>query len=220
MYSKNEQNYYELLEVAPTAAPHEIHIAFQRAKKTYSPDSPALYTMFTEHEAKELLALIEEAYGVLSSQSRRDAYDRSLAQKSATSSAQLPDFPAPTSAKVTNISEAKSRDGSLPPGHARTRFGTFPIQADVEEEIRTSTSADGQFLKKVRTYKKISLEQLSGETRISKTYLTALENNDYEALPAAVFVRGFVVQVARALGVPEQQAASAYMEHFKKGRRE
>ncbi len=145
-----------------------------------------------------------------------------MAQKSNANLRQLPDFPAPSRGDKGRPAQGEKKTSrcSLPPGHARTRFGTFPIQADVEEEIRNCKSADGHFLKKVRTYKKISLDQLSGETRISKTYLNALENNDFEALPAAVFVRGFVVQVARALGIPEQQAASAYMEHFKIGRRE
>ena len=65
------QNYYEILEVKPTAGSSEIYSAYQRARTTYSPNSPALYSMFTPEEAKQLMALIEEAYQTLSLQARR-----------------------------------------------------------------------------------------------------------------------------------------------------
>ena len=58
-------NYYEILEVAIDAPPHEIHRAYQRAKTTYSSENPALYSMSSPEEARELLRLIEEAYTVL-----------------------------------------------------------------------------------------------------------------------------------------------------------
>lgn len=72
------QNYYEILEITPAAHEHEIHEAYQRAKATYSVDSPALYTMFTPQEAQALNRLIEEAYSVLGNQRLRLAYDSKL----------------------------------------------------------------------------------------------------------------------------------------------
>ncbi|HVK62501.1 MAG TPA: helix-turn-helix transcriptional regulator, partial [Bdellovibrionales bacterium] len=65
--------------------------------------------------------------------------------------------------------------------------------------------------------KNVSLERMSEVTRISKTYLSAVESNDYKNLPAAVFVRGFIVQVARALGLEDQKVANSYMKLFKAG---
>lgn len=58
---------------------------------------------------------------------------------------------------------------------------------------------------------------MSEATRISRTYLMAVEGNDYKSLPAAVFVRGFVVQMARVLGLDENKVASSYMKMFKAG---
>ncbi|NJL25091.1 MAG: DnaJ domain-containing protein [Calothrix sp. SM1_5_4] len=72
------QTYYELLEVSPTAGSSEIYAAYQRARNTYSANSPALYSMFTPQEAQELMALIEEAYQTLSHQARRREYDIKL----------------------------------------------------------------------------------------------------------------------------------------------
>ena len=71
-------NYYEILEVSPEAPSHEIHRAYQRARETYSQDNPALYSMFSAEEARELLRMIEEAFAVLSNASLRRSYDESL----------------------------------------------------------------------------------------------------------------------------------------------
>lgn len=220
-----DQTYYEILEVSPDAPAHEIQRAYQRAKKTYSPDSPALYTMFTEEEARALLALIDEAFNTLSNQALRQQYDLSLQRRAsapATSSAHqsLPDFDVPHAENSAELSgpAMSSTSAQLPEGYARTRFTIYEINPEIEEQIKNQTEIDGAFLQKVRLYKKINLDQMSNETRISRPYLIAIEANDYASLPAPVFVRGFIVQIARVLGLKEQQAASSYMECYKKGK--
>lgn len=208
----NEQNYYEILEIEPGAAQNEIHLAYQRAKTTYSPESPALFTMFSESEARELLELIEEAFETLSNQNRRQQYDASLAGNLNTDTDTLPDLH-PRSLQ-NQSSRALSAREKIPDGFARTKFSVYEVDEEIETEARLLQSVDGPFLQKIRLYKQVNLDQISEETRISKSYLAALENNDREALPAAVFVRGFVVQVARILGLDEQTTANAYMKQF------
>ena len=211
----NEQTYYEILEVEPGAPQNEIHLAYQRAKNTYSPDSPALLTMFSEAEAKALLSLIEEAFETLSNQTRRRKYDASLMSPS--SNEPLPDFdPSDSSQKNDDgkINVLKKRE-KLPEGFAKTKFSVYEVDENFENEIKTTEVVDGPLLQKIRLYKQINLEQVSNETRISKSYLSALESNDYDGLPAGVFVRGFVVQVARSLGLDEQKFANLYMKKFK-----
>lgn len=100
----SEQNFYEVLEVSPEATSEEIQKAFFRAKSTYSPNSAALYSVFSEAEAQELLKMIDEAYGVLSNPSKRRDYDKKLfgktseqtlssADSSSTSRNELSDLP-------------------------------------------------------------------------------------------------------------------------------
>lgn len=219
----NEQTYYEILEIEPGAAQNEIHLAYQKAKTTYSPDSPALFTMFSEDEARELLDLIEEAFETLSNQARRKKYDASLAARHG-GDQELPDLEVKEGSEPTAKGSSKSNDDvvrvlnkrdSVPDGFAKTKFSVYEVDEDFEQEVATRTEFDGPLLQKVRLYKQINLEQISNETKISKSYLSALEGDDYEALPAAVFVRGFVVQVARVLGLDEQKTASLYMTKFK-----
>jgi len=103
----------------------------------------------------------------------------------------------------------------VPPGMAKTKFGVYPLDPTMEKEIQECSAVDGDFLKRIRTYKKITVDQMCDETRINKPYLVAVEANDYRALPAPVFVRGFIIQLARILGLNEKKTAEGYMQRLK-----
>ena len=247
-------NYYEILEIPPDAPPHEIHKAYQRARATYSADNPALYSMFSPEEARELLRLIEEAYSVLGNNLLRRNYDDALRSGNApqpgagaapvastmmpgatppptitappqpvapspaaiaSQHQSLPDFSTPE--KPVPSAPKKLAHEPLPPGMGRTSLSTYKIDDAFEAEIKNAADFDGNFLQKVRLYRNISIDRMSDSTRISRPYLMAVETNDYKALPAAVFVRGFVVQVARALGLDENKVATSYIKLFKAG---
>lgn len=221
------QTYYELLEITPQAGPSDIYNAYQRARTTYSPSSPALYSMFTPQEAQELMILIEEAYQTLSHQARRQEYDvkmglakpkvqRSAGEVSASiPSAQVPSMKKADDPWVGPVKVFHRSKEALPSGFARTKFSVYEIKADLEQEISAVAECDGLFLQKIRLYKGVTLDQMSEEIRVIKATLVALEANDLEALPVAVFTRGFVMQFARILGLNEKQISDAYMKFFK-----
>ncbi|MNY61710.1 hypothetical protein D3C86_1984200 [compost metagenome] len=52
-------------------------------------------------------------------------------------------------------------------------------------------------------------------TKINPWYVTAIEKMDAAGLPAVVFVRGYVSQIAKALGLDEKKVADSYMKLFK-----
>lgn len=230
----DQSSYYEILEIDPNASGRDVHSAYMRAKETYSPESPALYTMFTPEEARELLKMIDEAFSVLSNQAKRQEYDLSLARKghpafssSVKARPTVVQDPPPRSTvstqmtlggeggAVLNKSRPLQSGGELPEGFARTRFGVYEVSPEFEQEMAAIEECDGPYLQKVRQYKKVNLEQLSEATRINKSSLAAIENNAYDALPAPVFVRGFVLQCVRILGVPER-LVDAYMKSFRR----
>jgi len=68
----------------------------------------------------------------------------------------------------------------------------------------------GRYLQSIRLEKKISLEKVSEETRIGMSNLQLIEKEDLEALPAEVFVRGFLRSFARAVGADEGEAVRLY----------
>ena len=59
----------------------------------------------------------------------------------------------------------------------------------------------GQLLRETREAKGLTLDDVEQEIRIRSSYLEALENEDYDRLPGAVYVRGFLRNYARLLGV-------------------
>ncbi|MCB9759523.1 MAG: helix-turn-helix domain-containing protein [Alphaproteobacteria bacterium] len=77
---------------------------------------------------------------------------------------------------------------------------------------------DGRYLAAIRQGRGLSLEDLAETTRISLRYLTALEENDFEGLPAAVFVRGYLKEVAQVLGVDDEPLLQGYMARFNQAR--
>ena len=215
------QTYYELLEVPPTAGPSDIYNAYQRARSTYSANSPAIYSMFTPEEAAQLMTLVEEAYQTLSHQARRKEYDIKIGLAKAPPP--RPAQPEPTRSRsqdqwIGPVKVSVGKQEALPSGFARTKFSVYEIKPELEAEIERAEEVDGLFIQKVRLYKGVTLDQMSDEIRVIKSTLVALEANDLEALPVAVFTRGFVVQMARLLGLNERRVSDAYMKYFRSKR--
>lgn len=72
----------------------------------------------------------------------------------------------------------------------------------------------GTYLKKRREARGLSLADLSRATKIKESNLELLEAARLEALPAQVFVRGFVTAYAREVGIDEMEALRRYRAHL------
>ena len=48
-------------------------------------------------------------------------------------------------------------------------------------------------------------------TKVSKTYIKAIEASDYDKLPAEVYARGFVYQYAKCLRLNPDLVATSYI---------
>jgi hypothetical protein len=115
-----------------------------------------------------------------------------------------------TNAEFT-VRKRESAIPLMPPDTGKCPLGTYKIDNEIEAEIAARTEFDGPFLQRVRVYKQVSLEKLSVASRIGKTYLIALESNDFKNLPAPVFLRGFLVQMGKQLGIDENKVVTSYM---------
>lgn len=122
------------------------------------------------------------------------------------------------------IDEAPRDHRDRPSGHPTERrsiaapMPEAPVQpssrdlgGSIAEEIARETEWKGITLRRVREARGVSVEELSEYTKISKTYLLALEEESFHKLPAPVFLRGFVIQVAKFLKLPHDKVATAYM---------
>lgn len=68
----------------------------------------------------------------------------------------------------------------------------------------------GEKLRKAREAKGLSLEQVEEATKIVRSYLQALEDEEFERLPAPVYVKGFLRNYASYLGLDAQEVLSLY----------
>ncbi|GAA0313131.1 hypothetical protein GCM10009129_08040 [Psychrobacter aestuarii] len=74
----------------------------------------------------------------------------------------------------------------------------------------TPALAFGAPLRQAREEKGLSLQAVSDELYILTPYLAALEAEDFDAMPPAVFARGFLINYARFLGLDAEPLATRF----------
>jgi curved DNA-binding protein CbpA len=220
-----KKNYYDVLEIETNATPGQIESAYVRAKNAYSGDSVALYSLMTRDECNDVLGQIEEAYSVLGFPEKRREYDRlrgfnkagvapvyeldqaraNPVKENKKDAIQYEDF-------GSNLIEAKVSKIT-----AQKKFGLdYDENTEMDSRIRDCNEFTGRFLKEIREYKNVTLDRMAEMTRISKTHILAMEDENIPKLPADVYVRGYVYQYAKVLKLNPEQVATSFMLHFKK----
>jgi curved DNA-binding protein CbpA len=214
---------YDVLELTPDATPQEIRSAYLRLKSSYGKDNIAHYTVFSREETETMLANIENAYLTLSNPERRRNYDQgqgfhagqapqSFAFNGDTSSAAAPML---GHGGMESASSLASMTLHPAPSSAMEASSSG---SDLDSVIQNEHNWSGAALRRVREAKRITLEDLSDYTRISRSYLQALEEEDFNKLPALVYVRGFLQQVSRRLKLPGDTVSIAYLARLKNAR--
>jgi flagellar biosynthesis protein FlhG len=64
----------------------------------------------------------------------------------------------------------------------------------------------------------VDLREISERTKIGMGYLSAIEDEQFDRLPAVVYVRGFLVQYARMLQLDEERVLATYLERYRRVR--
>lgn len=224
-----KKNYYEVLEIPTNASPQEIESAYVRARNAYSGDSVALYSLMTKDECDAVLGQIEEAYSVIGFPEKRREYDR---LRGFNHSGFAQNYSTPAQHGSSSISSFENRpkdsiqyedfgsnliEAKVSKITAQKKFGLdYEENTEFDRTIAECTEFTGHFLKKIREYKNVTVERMAEMTRISKTHITALENEDLPKLPADVYVRGYVYQYAKVLKLNPDAVAASFLLYFKK----
>lgn len=233
MNTESKLSYYEILDISENATQQEIHMAYERARKTYSAENKALQSVFSHEEASELRRLIDEAFEVLSNDNYRNVYEKRLlaqtfspaemsaeAIKTASDNLFQRAIPPVVSTEIASDMKVKTDLFALSPENKvqQTPAQAAPIERnlDYESEVAAKKDWTGDDLRKLREYKQLSLEELTDITKINPWYIAAIETMDAKNLPVEVFVRGYVIQIAKALGAKEKIVAESYMRLFRK----
>jgi len=187
MKAFSEQTHYEILEAARDATAEQLERAYRVARSTYASDSLATYSVYDESELRALQERIELAYTVLSDEQKRSAYDASLGANPRVELA---------------LSFADEGEQGLE---------NAPEIRGFEESVEDGPF-DGARLRRWRIARGIELERIASATKISASYLRSLEEERFDALPASVYVRGFLTAYVRAVGLDADRVVPPYME--------
>ncbi|MEM9554779.1 MAG: RodZ domain-containing protein [Acidobacteriota bacterium] len=97
-----------------------------------------------------------------------------------------------------------SPDDSPPTADERPTAGSASAEQDERE-------AFGPWLRRQREGREIELREIAEASKISLRYLQALEQGQFEVLPAPVFTKGFLRQYARYIGLDPEEVINAYL---------
>jgi flagellar biosynthesis protein FlhG len=76
----------------------------------------------------------------------------------------------------------------------------------------------GGDLKRVRESRAITLRDIAAASKIGVRFLEYIEDERFDALPAPVYVRGFVQEYARVVGLDPRRTAESYVARMARSR--
>lgn len=180
------ESHHDLLEVERGATDEEVRRAFKRAREIYAADALACYGLFEPEEIEKVRTRVEEAFDVLLDPARRRPYELSV-------------FPI-TAEEDEDEPHAIRRTADLPPP---------PV-------ITPDTDFTGPLLRHVRESQGVDLRAVSHTTKVGLAYLRAIEEDEYALLPAPVYVRGFVTELAKFLHLDAAHVSRTYVKRYKR----
>lgn len=105
--------------------------------------------------------------------------------------------------------------GRATPGDAAASARSAPIPAPAAGPPLTITDVTGSALRARRESIGVPLQEIARNTRISIAYLQFIEEDHIKGLPHDAYLRGYLVQYAKALGLDPHTVADGYIRHAK-----
>jgi curved DNA-binding protein CbpA len=211
-----DQNYYQILEVPYQASWGEVQKGYELVKATYSKGAMASYSLFDFTERGTILDKIEEAYHVLSHPEKRYQYDQALSATVPELAKQQRPVPLlPLTPEAIAALRPLSVAPAAPAAPAPATLAPLPAPDPVKTEIETAKedSTAGARFRSLREKQGVSLAEIADKTRINIVYLEYIEANRYGALPAPVYVLGYLKQYAKIVGM-DNAIVDQYMSEY------
>jgi flagellar biosynthesis protein FlhG len=190
----SRQGHYESLGLSRDATAEQVEKAYHFFASMYDEEALATYSLLDVEEQRAARARVRQAYEVLRDPVQRQLYDRALAEASAGQAE--PARPAPAEAVPPPV---ERRPAELPA--PASRFLPEPVT--------------GESLRRAREERRISLREIATVTKIGVRFLEYIEADRHGDLPAPVYIRGFVHEYARCLGLDPKSTADAYLRRVR-----
>lgn len=190
-----EATLYDVLLTHRGAPDDELRRAYKRQREIYKEGSLPLTSLLKAEDLPNARAQIDEAHDTLLDPLRRRAYDIST----------FPD----TEIEPQHYSPA--RDAAIEAEREMMR-------EELARELTQDTEYTGGLLKRIRMSHGIEVKDVAAHTKISALYLTAIEDEDFGNLPAFVYLRGFVTEIAKFLKLDVMQVTRTYLKRYRRYR--
>ena len=182
------ETHYDILGLEPRASRERVEKAYRFCLEMYGENAMATYSLLDGGEVEAARARVREAYEVLSDPTRRREYDLGLGM--APASAPLLPFPPPA---------GSAPEESAPPDAA-------PLSLDLPPGLVT-----GADLKRLREGRGVSLREIAQASKIGIRLLEYIEADRFPFLAAPVYLRGFLHEYAKVVGLDPRRTAEAYL---------
>ncbi len=189
-------NYYQLLDVKPSASIAEIQQAYQKLKSIYQPNHISAYSLFSDEDLEKISRRLDDAFALLTNPNRRKEYDTTLNDRRGES--------------LTNEKDSKAKK--------KLAFSMLDDikQEKIEQKQQPGLIYDGRYLKELRQLKKISLDEISKITKIRIPILIAIESMDISLLPERIYLKNFLKEYAKCLKLSPSEVSGSYLHVYDK----
>ena len=196
MTRSGEESYYQALELDPSANAQDVARAYRRLKEIYSVDSPAVYGAYSQSEIEALQRRFEDAYANLADPEKRRAYDEMLLAHAEGRA------PLRGTAPLLPLPQASDEDET-------------PARENVAELATPEADFTGALLRRIRIARNLTLDEIEERTKIARYHVRALEDEKWDNLPASLYVRGFLTNLARELRIPPARVLDTYFPRLR-----
>lgn len=206
-----ELNYYDLLDISPNASFEEVQAAYDEALAAYASDSMVTYSLFTQEEREHIIARLVEAGKTLTNTQLRREYNELLVEKGELS----PDEIQRVASESTGTPETRLREVTVESLIQEKQVsGAGQSPGDNLELFGAHTYISGSSIRMVRVDRDMSLEDVYRKTNIPKQTLEDIEEENFEKLPALVYLKGFLKSYAHTLKVDQALMVDGYVKRF------
>jgi flagellar biosynthesis protein FlhG len=195
-------SHYELLEVPPTASFEDIRRANRRIRDIYGAESIAVSGLYDPASLEAVHRRLDLAYTTLMDAAKRKDYDHELFPDGVP----MPVQPIAPSEAIPTRPVAKHDDPAA--------LAARPAMPELTEQ----TEFSGPLLRQIREAIGVELREIAEKSKIGMAYLQALEAEVFHKLPAPVYVRGFLAEYARALGLDAERVKQTYLDRYRAAR--
>jgi curved DNA-binding protein CbpA len=210
-------NYYQILKIPANASFIEIKRAYKNALEIYEEGSLATYSLFSDDERAQLLTAIEKAFFTLVDEDKRAGYDRMLIKTGQVDASVLANKTRNEPIPLFN------ENNSLNADDLANRILNKSAQKEVKallKEIHDKDLISGDDLKRLRKAFGIEISEIYLITKISVSVLKTIEDDQYERLPADVYLNNFLRSYAQILQIDAPRVIDGYFNNMSLARKD